>query len=241
MDSDYEDYTDYEDYDEDFWLQSEERKKEEEKQLLKHAVSTVTENLQHSKLLTCVTLDVYARSLRARCLDQGMQCQLELPNPKQYSTPNLRLWCRNQNNDHWVEVGLTIGEKMVVDVMLTDAFNLVHQGQTQTLWVSASSPHLLESLIECLRRHCATIQWERHVTVPRLVVAISAMWRASVCILPKFTLDSSDPSDLKCNLCRDGAARTIQRTWRQVVSNPNFLVCRNRLLHEFDDLRVFTI
>lgn len=234
MDSDYEDYTDYEDYEEDLWF--EKRKKEQENQLLKHAVSTVTRNIRYCKLLTRVTVDVYARSLHARCLDQGLNCELELPNPKKYSTTNLRMCCRNQNNDHWVEVGLTIGQKMVVDVMLTDAFNLIHQGQTQTLCVSASSPQLLESLIECLQRHCATVQWARHVMVPRLVVAISAMWRASMCILPKFTWDPSDPSDLTCNLCRDGAARTIQCTWRQVMSNPDFRVCRNRLQREFDDL-----
>jgi hypothetical protein len=35
---------------------------------------------------------------------------------------------------------------------------------------------------------------------------------------------------------RHHSALVIQRVWRMVVSNPVFLVCKNRLLHEYNRL-----
>ena len=32
---------------------------------------------------------------------------------------------------------------------------------------------------------------------------------------------------------RRDAAKTIQKYWRRAISNPNYVVCRNRLMHEY--------
>ena len=32
---------------------------------------------------------------------------------------------------------------------------------------------------------------------------------------------------------RRDAAKTIQKYWREAISNPNYVVCRNRLIHEY--------
>ena len=35
---------------------------------------------------------------------------------------------------------------------------------------------------------------------------------------------------------RVDAAKTIQKYWRRAISNPNYVVCRNRLIHEYSGM-----
>ena len=35
---------------------------------------------------------------------------------------------------------------------------------------------------------------------------------------------------------RVDAAKTIQKYWRRAISNPNYVVCRNRLMHEYSGM-----
>ncbi len=163
--------------------------------------------------------------------DSVFATSLCFPNPKTLDGAlNMEFTCKNPPSESF-DLRFCIMDKMVVDVELMYAFHIRRSTQRHYFLLNCTDQPTRDMVVQCLSVHCPVIDWEPLRTetrqdVPRLDVAVAAFRRVLSTVLPCIQRGG----------VRDDAARKIQREWRKAVSDPGHLVCRKRLMWEFENL-----
>lgn len=152
---------------------------------------------------------------------------LDFPNPKCYGGKNIEFTCKAPG----FVFGFCVWDKLVIDVEMRDAFGLRRQDQRHQFLLTSTSAKTRREAVRRLTLLCPVIDWEPllqrdSLDVDRLDVAMAAFRRVLLWVIPGIVVRGVKEQE---------SARTIQRVWRRVITDPSFLVCRKRLLWEFEN------